>query len=46
LEHSPFAAPLAEQPTALGTDELAAAVREGRLLRIADGTYLLPMGRA
>ena len=44
LAADPFAAPDAEELRAagLGAKELAAAVREGSLVRIADGVYLAP----
>jgi selenocysteine-specific elongation factor len=44
LEADPFAAPEAGDLAAggLGTRELAAAVRDGRLVRIAEGVYLAP----
>jgi selenocysteine-specific elongation factor len=44
LAADPFAAPEANDLTAagLGPRELAAAVRDGQLLRIADGVYLAP----
>ena len=44
LVADPFAAPDADQLRAagLGPRELAAAVREGQLVRIADGVYLAP----
>ena len=44
LAEDPFAAPEAPELAAagLGTRELAAAVRSGQLLRIADGVYLAP----
>ena len=44
LAADPFAAPDAEELRAagLGARELAAAVRDGQLLRIADGVYLAP----
>jgi selenocysteine-specific elongation factor len=44
LTGDPFAAPEAGDLTAagLGPRELAAAVRGGQLLRIADGVYLAP----
>ena len=44
LAEDPFAAPDAGDLTAagLGVRELAAAVRSGQLLRIADGVYLAP----
>ncbi|TQN43864.1 selenocysteine-specific elongation factor [Blastococcus colisei] len=44
LERDPFAAPEAPDLVAagLGVRELAAAVRSGRLVRIADGVYLAP----
>jgi selenocysteine-specific elongation factor len=44
LAADPFAAPDADQLRAagLGPRELAAAVRDGQLVRIADGVYLAP----
>jgi selenocysteine-specific elongation factor len=44
LAAEPFAAPDADELAAagLGSRELAAAVRDGRLVRIADGVYLAP----
>jgi selenocysteine-specific elongation factor len=44
LSADPFAAPEAGELAAagLGVRELAAAVRSGRLVRIADGVYLAP----
>jgi selenocysteine-specific elongation factor len=44
LRLDPFAAPEAPELVAagLGTRELAAAVRSGQLLRIAEGVYLAP----
>jgi selenocysteine-specific elongation factor len=44
LAAAPYAAPDAHRLTALGLgrQELAAAVRAGALLRVADGVYLLP----
>jgi selenocysteine-specific elongation factor len=44
LAADPFAAPDAEELRAagLGVRELAAAVRDGQLLRMADGVYLAP----
>ncbi|MGY1713486.1 selenocysteine-specific translation elongation factor [Geodermatophilus sp. SYSU D01106] len=44
LASDPFAAPDAEELRAarLGPRELAAAVRDGQLVRIADGVYLAP----
>jgi selenocysteine-specific elongation factor len=48
LAAEPFAAPEAHDLTAagLGPRELAAAVREGQLLRIAEGIYLAPGAEA
>jgi len=44
LAHRPFAAPEAHRlaELGLGTKQLAAAVRAGELLKIADGIYLAP----
>lgn len=44
LAADPFAAPDADQLRAagLGPRELAAAVRDGQLVKIADGVYLAP----
>ena len=48
LGAAPFGAPEAHRLTGLGLGrwELAAAVRAGALLRVADGIYLLPGGRS
>jgi selenocysteine-specific elongation factor len=48
LRDAPFAAPDAARMAELrlGPRELAAAVRAGRLLKVADGVFLLPDGEA
>jgi selenocysteine-specific elongation factor len=48
LAETPFAAPTADRlaELGLGSRELAAAVRAGRLLKLADGVVLLPEARA
>jgi selenocysteine-specific elongation factor len=48
LAADPFAAPEANDLTAagLGSRELAAAVRSGQLLRVAEGVYLAPGAEA